>query len=205
MIISDNDDSQQCAHKGNLGGVVLESEVFKMLQHTLEDEGVIDTVVISSWKDNTPTAKKEFDFLIVSLPLKAIIHIEVKRTLNNKARETATKQLNKGLYLISNKVPFQKENNWKYLQCISYCYMDLTEQKTNDFLESHPFFKSKGNLLGDWWKSLMNQTSEGCSSKNLEKCKEESSTYLSILKYLFHQMFIQEDVLTQGILLFFFI
>ena len=185
-------------YKANLGGIILESEVFKMLQEKFENSRVQDTVVITGWKDNTPNAKKEFDFLIISLTLKAIIHIEVKRTLSKKAKEAATRQLDDGHNIINNKVPFAETSNWKYIQYISYCYKDENDQEISQFLESQSHFQSQGAQINDWLEDLSRQMPENYTAHDSPSCREDPTTYLRILKYFLHQMFIQEDVLTQG-------
>ena len=174
----------------------LESDFFKMLQQTLENSRVQDTVVITGWKDNTPSAKKEFDFLIISLPLKAIIHIEVKRTLIKKSKEKAINQLNDGHSIMINKVPFPKKGNWKYIQFICYCHKEENDEEIDQFLGSHSHSKCQEAQLCDGWNDLMNQVSK--ADLTYWERQENTGAYLNILKYLFHQMFIQEDVITQG-------
>ena len=166
-----------------------------MLQQSLVNLKVQDTVVISGWKDNTPSAKKEFDFLIISLPLKAIVHIEVKRTLNQKSKESAIKQLHDGHLIMGNRVPFLNKSNWKYIQYVCFSHVNANDEEINEFLMSNaePQLLALGTQFGDWWKDLMGQV-----QKIDWEPKENTSTYLNILKYLLHQMFIQEDVVTQG-------
>ena len=189
-------DDDQSIHKGNVGGIILESNVFKMHQQTFENLGVQDTVVICGWKDNTPSAKKEFDFLIISLPLKAIIHIEVKRTLNKKSKESATKQLDDGHSIMNNKVPFLKKRDWKYIQYICFSHLNANDDEIKEFLtHAESQILALGTQICDWWKDLMSKMPKKSS---LIKSQADIATYLNILKYLFHQMFIQEDVLTQG-------
>ena len=172
---------------------MLESEIFKLLQQMMEGSGVEDTVVISGWKDSDPRAKKEFDFLVVSLQMKAIVHIEIKRTLNEKTKNTVTKQLDDGHSILKGRVPFEAQSNWRYIQFILFSLRGTGDQEVERFLESHPhsLFTSPDTDLKDWWKGLM--TLMETPSK-----PEDFETYLNILKFYFHQMFIQEDVLTQG-------
>ena len=171
-----------------------------MLQQTFENLKVQDTVVISGWKDNTPSAKKEFDFLIISLPVKAIIHIEVKRTLNKKSKESATKQLNDGHLIMGTKVPFLNESNWKYIQYICFSHKNANDEEINELLKSNaePGVTVSGTQIGDWCKDLASQMTKDLITEEVQAKATDIATYLNILKYLFHQMFIQEDVLTQG-------
>ena len=196
VVQPDEETLKDSPHKPNFGGICLESELFKMLQQTFENLGVEDTVVISGWKDNTPSAKKEFDFLVISLPLKAIIHIEAKRTLIKKSKEKAINQLNDGHSIMKNKVPVPEASNWSYTQYICYCFKDEKDEEILQFLKSQSHFQSQEGQLCSWWKDLISQTSKVDSS--VQECKEDTETYLNILKYLVHQMFIQEEVLTQG-------
>jgi len=166
-----------------------------MFQEMMEGSGVEDTVVISGWKDSNPSGKKEFDFLIVSLSMKAIVHIEVKRTLNQKAKETVIKQLEDGHSAIKNKVPFQAKSKWEYIQFIFHSQRDSGDEEVDKFLQSSSqmHLSSPSTILADFWNGL--------TSKRLAETRrkpEDSETYLNILKFYFHQMFIQEDVLTQG-------
>ena len=165
-----------------------------MLQLALENTDVQDTVVISNWSDNTPTAKKEFDFLIISLPLKSIIHIEVKRTLDEKSKEKAIQQLDDGHSIISSKIPFQKESSWSYIQFICFSQLNDSNEEIGQFLKSHvPTIH-----ISEWWKGLFSRIPKDQQTDDALALKRDAETYLSVLKYLFHQMFIQEDVLTQG-------
>ena len=184
---------------------MLESDFFKELQRALEKSNVKNTVVISGWKDSTPSAKKEFDFLIISLALKAIIHVEVKRTLNKDSKDKAQKQLNDGVSTIRSKVPFQKNSNWKYFQYICYSFVKPDCQETKQYIDSHlPFeFKSHEQIC-DWWKNLTDEVSQDLSTGQSQSSQVDATTYLNILKYLFHQMFIQGDVLTPGEVCLFF-
>ena len=185
VVHPDTSTADNSAHKGNFGGILLESEIFKVLQQSLEKSTVQDTVVISGWSDNTPTAKKEYDFLIVSLALKVIVHIEVKRTLNKASKEKAIKQLDDGHSVISSIVPFPEARKWQYIQHICFNYgADEEVMASLDF---------RG-----WLKDLVSQILKYQETDGSNTFEEDTETYINILEYLLHQMFIQEDVLTQG-------
>lgn len=76
-----------------LTGDVQEDSFFNKLQAAVERNKVKDTFVISGWTDGGAEDRnnKEFDFLIVSLSLKAFLHIEVKNSSN---RETLRRPWN---------------------------------------------------------------------------------------------------------------
>ena len=185
-------------HESNLGGALLENEVFKLLQQMMEGSCVEDTVVISGWKDSNPKAKKEFDFLIVSLPMKAIVHIEVKRTLSEETKKKVVTQLEKGHSVIKGKVPFHAKSDWKYFQYILFSRRETNDDEIDKFLGSKRCsnFSCTSTDLGNWWQELV---SERLKVTSASKSKTgDSETYINILKFYFHQMFIQKDVLTQG-------
>ena len=63
----------------NLSGALVEEQLFKNLQSLFENRLQLkNTIVINGWKDNgtLDRSQKEFDFLILSLELKSIFHIE---------------------------------------------------------------------------------------------------------------------------------
>ena len=79
-------------------GAEEEENLFNKLRDVLTTLQVRNTIVINGWKDNGSQVRttKEFDFLIISEPLKTIVHIEVKRHLNAETRDKAAKQLENG-------------------------------------------------------------------------------------------------------------
>ena len=108
----------------------------------------------------------------------------MKRTLDEERKKKALEQLNGGYSIISSKVPFPKASKWKYIQCISF-----EEKKVEASIK-----------FQEWLNELLSQIQD--QSDGSQACEVDTETYLNILKYLLHQMFIQEDVLTQGKLLF---
>jgi hypothetical protein len=60
----------------------------------------------------------EIDFLIISLPLKSIVHIEAKRANTVNSRNSAGKQLERGLTFFKENFPFPA--NWKYIKMLAF-------------------------------------------------------------------------------------
>ena len=83
-------------HKKALSGANAEDNVFKNMKVTFENQKVQDTVVITGWKVKGLDRRVigESDFLIVSLPLEAIIHIEVKRSQKGSQKVETRKKNN---------------------------------------------------------------------------------------------------------------
>ncbi len=69
-----------------------------------------------------PDDKKvgDFDFSIVSLSAKAIIHVEVKRYLNEDVLKKATEQLEKAESYFLKAVPFPAFEGWRYLKFVYF-------------------------------------------------------------------------------------
>lgn len=195
IVILDADDLKHGnQNKMTLGGLLLEREFFKQLQQMMESSGVKDTVVINGWKDSNPHAKKEFDFLIVSLPLRAIIHIEVKRSLIKKTVEKVICQLNDGYSIIRSKIPFHSKSHWVYSQYTYFTHVETSDLDMHQFCETRFHLRTLNSIvdLSKWWTDL----SLGKNETPLQS--QDSETYLNILKYLLFQMYIQGDVTTQG-------
>jgi DNA replication protein DnaC len=188
----------------NLAGCEEEEKVFVKLQSTLEKSNVKDTVVISGWNVNTKGQKScEFDFLIVSEPLKTIFQMEVKRTHTQKSRKSAREQLQKGKQLFESKVIFPNKENWKYVKVMFFA---LNEQK-EDFKSSDFHFcqNCQSYILGPetdfsaWWEDmtfylsiLESQSSSTTLNRNI---------YTKTVQFLTHQMYIQGNCFTNQNLL----
>ena len=180
----------------NLTGSELEEEFFNKLQFAMEKSEIKDTFVISGWSDNGEKGRKmrEFDYLIVSLTLKTIIHIEVKSSSNTKSVEEAIRQLEDGKKFFLSCIPFPQDENWRYIQG-----MYIGNKVGNEFGQPcsscQNFMLTKGDDLSSWWIELVNQLTE-----NEEGCTNyPTTTYFGILKYLIFQMFLQDDCITKGL------
>ena len=205
------EESSSKDHKRAILGPKSEHEVFNELQKTLENKDVQNTVVINGWKvkDLDRTVTGESDFLIVSLPLEAIIHIEVKRSQEvsqggGKAGATekterdptikAAEQLERTKKLLLQNLPFPAAEKWHY---IKFIYFEFTDDVEMSRLcpTCKPHILNKGTDFAHWWEetstALAQEEGSTLDAKN-------TNTYNNIVKYLLHQMFIQEDVISSG-------
>ncbi len=127
----------------------------------------------------------EFDFLIVSEPLQTIFHIEVKRTCSKNTTDSAAKQLDRGLKLIQNKIPFPEKEEWKYVRMMCFGIAG----------EKHSIFCSRCQsfVLGstaDVWTEVTKTINWAVLAKT------STQTYFNILKYILYEMFKQESCAT---------
>ena len=88
--------------------------------------------------DNKLTTLGEFDFIVISLPLKSIIQIEAKRGNNEKNREHADIQLKRGKEFFAKNCPFPESENWKYKKMM--CFGETVEKDICD--QCKPFVLS---------------------------------------------------------------
>ena len=90
-----------------------------------------NTVVLSGLQlnelndNNKMTTLGEFDFIVISLPLKSIIHIEAKAGYNKSSRRSASEQLESGLTFFKEKLPLPASENWKYVKMM--CFGDSAD------------------------------------------------------------------------------
>jgi hypothetical protein len=129
--------------------------------------------------------KGEFDFLIVSKPLQTIFHLEVDRTCSKNTSDNAAKQLDRGLKMVQDNIPFPEQENWKYVRLM---YFEFNYKKNSIVCPECQKF-----VLGptkDIWveitKKIENPTNE----------IQSKSTYLNILKMFLYDMFKQETSAT---------
>jgi hypothetical protein len=171
----------------NVAGSEEEEAVYNQLRKSLQENGIKNTVVINSWKDKLTqkSAAAEFDFLIVSAPFQTIFHIEVKRTCTKSNTDKAAEQLESGLKLIRNTIPFPGKKNWKYVRLI---YFGQDKQKKSIFCA-----ECQKYIIGpskDIWSEITK------NSEQPSQAKSSNKTYLSILKFLLYEMFKQESCAT---------
>ena len=194
-------------HKKALSGSNAEENVFKKIKDTFENQKVQDTVVITGWKVKGLDRRVigESDFLIVSLPLEAIIHIEVKRSQkgsqkvetrkkNNDPTIKAAEQLERTkLHLLEN-LPFPTGENWTYVKFL-YFEIPVEEEMSKLCSSCKPHILNKGTDIVHWWSQIT--TTLAKEQRHTESAKSVQ-TYFKMVKYLLHQMFIQEDVISSG-------
>jgi hypothetical protein len=185
-----------------IAGCEEEEKVFAKIQSTLEKSNTKDTVVFSGWNVKGQDSC-EFDFLIVSEPLKTIFQIEVKKTNARKTRNSAKEQLQKGQNLLKTRISFPKEENWQH---VKYMFFALNE-KQEVFIASdspfccscQPYILGPGTDFSVWWEKM---------TSNLSHLKSQSPStpfnrdiYKQAIQVLTHQMYIQQDCITNQNLL----
>ena len=178
-------------HAKNFAGLKLEQTLFQKLQSALGK--VRDIIAISGWEVYGPDDKKvgEFDFLIISLQLRAVVHIEVKRQLDERSLDMAFQQLTKAENLLRRSVPFPASESWQHHK---FVYLEnITENELAKIC-----FRCQEQLIlrdtniGEWWTRVQQSALESNSSL------PRASTYLGIVKFVFYHMLAQENVITKG-------
>ncbi len=71
-------------------------------------------------KDLHSKTTGEIDFIIISLPLRSIIHIEAKRANTDSSRSSATKQLERGQAFFEENFTFPTSENWNYTKIMCF-------------------------------------------------------------------------------------
>jgi hypothetical protein len=115
------------------------------LRHATKDIHATNTVVLSGLKlkeANFQDESGEIDFLIVSLPLKSIIHIEAKKGNSNSNRRKASAQLKRGMTFFEENFPFPVSEKWNYIKMM--CFGESVETDICD--QCKPFVLS-GNFI----------------------------------------------------------
>jgi hypothetical protein len=174
----------------NVTGAEEEQKVFERLQKLLENDQVKDTLVISSWSDGGSNNRKnrEIDFLIISLPLKAIFQIEVKKISNKSNINDGVKQLKEGKNFFLSIIPFPSREEWSFVQVL---YFGTATSTLESCQNCQDFLLRPDTNLADWWNRLTKQFKT--------KVKQSSQdAYLNTIKYLLFQMFLQDDCITKG-------
>jgi len=88
----------------------------------MKEKDIKNAVVFSGLmlKDFNLLTVGEFDFIIISSASKSIIQIEAKRGNNQKNREHAEKQLNRGKKFFEENFPFPSSEEWKYVKMMCF-------------------------------------------------------------------------------------
>jgi hypothetical protein len=131
-------------------GSEFEDQLFKGLQSAMEKKNIQNTVVFSGLKiKNADLSEKgEFDFIIISLPLKSIVQIEAKKGNNEKNRQHADTQLNRGKKFFEENFPFPRSENWEYIKM-----MCLGESVTADICKNCQKFVLSANFVSSAGKT----------------------------------------------------
>jgi hypothetical protein len=132
-----------------------------------------NTVVLSGLKQKDLDSKTtgEIDFLIISLPLMSIIHIEAKRANTDTTRSSAAKQLIRGQAFFEENCPFPSSENWNYTKMM--CFGEPVDKDICD--DCKPFVLSanfiKMNMTQPVAKQIADQFISFWSSSNFCKGK----------------------------------
>ncbi len=137
-----------------------------------------------SLKDLNSKTTGEIDFLIISLPIKSIIHIEAKKGNNQSNRKKASDQLMRGLTFLKENVPFPISENWKYIKMM--CLGESVEKNICD--KCKPFVLSANFIETNKTKAVAEQIAnqfkafwEGCKvHKGIPKLTMEISLFLAV-------------------------
>ena len=178
-------------HEKNLAGKEVEQTVFQKVQSGLGK--VRDIVAISGWEVYGPDDKKvgDFDFLVISLQLKAVVHIEVKRQLDERSLDKAFEQLAKAENLFRSSVPFPVGERWSYLK---FVYFEILPESELAKICSRCRTQLIQNdaCFVEWWKLVQESALESNS------CPVPVTTYLCTIKFILYHMLAQENVITKG-------
>ena len=129
-----------------------------------------NAVVLSGLKlktANSQDASGEIDFLIISLPLKSIIHIEAKKGNSKSNRSKASAQLKRGLTFFKENFPFPVSEKWNYIKMM--CFGESVETDICDqckpfvlnanFIEANKT-QAVAKQIADQFKSFWNGREE---------------------------------------------
>jgi hypothetical protein len=121
-----------------------------------------NTVVLSGLQlnelndNNKMTTLGEFDFIVISLPLKSIIHIEAKAGYHKSSRRSASEQLESGLTFFKEKLPLPDSENWKYVKMM--CFGDSVD---NDIcVQCKPFILGTKFIIENTLQSISREIAQ---------------------------------------------
>ncbi len=182
----------------NLIGSNVEEKVFDKIGAALKKLKIKDTVVFNGWN---VTKKCEFDFLIVSEPLKTIFQIEIKRRRTNDDRKKAATQLKKGFDLFSSTIPFNVNNNWKYVRAM-YFGWDKKGKEFNSCDYGYCYF-CQSHILGPntdfevWWEQMTENITNEDNVHQQNEDDQSRTVYLDIVWYLICRLYLQRETITK--------
>lgn len=119
-------------------------------------------------RNNDSKTEGEIDFLIISSALKSIIQIEAKRGNNEKNREHAEKQLNRGQKFFEENFPFPSSEKWEYVKMMCFgesVAKDICENCKPFILDSNFIYEntiqSVSEEIADQYHSFLGLHSDG--------------------------------------------
>jgi hypothetical protein len=96
------------------------------------------------------TTLGEFDFIVISLPLKSIIHIEAKAGYHKSSRRSASEQLESGLTFFKEKLPLPATENWKYIKMM--CFGEFLDNEV--CVQCRPFILGTNFIIENTLQSI---------------------------------------------------
>ena len=151
-----DEDRRRCLKKfsSNLEGKKEEEKLYEMLKILFSKENVKNTVVINGFKNIQEARRQtgEFDFLIISEPLRTIVQVEVKSSYKQEAANKAFQQLEKGKVLFQEKIPFpyQEQCQWSYVKVVQFA-----ETSISCCTACQPFVLLKNSDVNQWWTDTL--------------------------------------------------
>jgi hypothetical protein len=140
--------------------------------------------------------------------------VEVKQTCSKINLKKAKEQLENGLNMFQENIPFSDSQNWNYIRVVYFAYAENKKSKgkkkvnkktqenphsSNIPKEAKPFenkcLKCQNFVIGpktdlsQWWKEL---------TKYVPQEEQQDDTYLNVLRFLLHQKYKQQDCTTTG-------
>jgi len=185
--LSEEKQRELTKYNSTIQGSIEEENIYNNIRAGLLKNDTHNTVVINGWKYQLTKRilKGEFDFLIVSEPHQAIFHIEVKKSYTETNCKEAAEQLDRGLKLFQEAIPFPEVEHWTYVRMMYFGF----DNQQQPFKNSNGWCRCKNFVLGpseDIWTDIL---------KAVEKpalANPSKNTYLNVLKFLLFEMYKQE-------------
>ncbi len=98
----------------------------------------------------------EFDFWIISASFRVIVQIEAKRSNSSSSRDSAKKQLEKGLTFLKENLSFPEEEDWSFVRTV--CFDDDSNGSECANCKNFVLHKRSQNFNNDleqWWQSIL--------------------------------------------------
>jgi len=178
-----------------LKGAVIEDNVLEEIRKFLEKEGINNCVVFNGWnglfdveKDGKVVREqREFDFLVIAINQRSVLHIEVKAALETKAMKKAGQQLKEGLKVFQENIPFHHDDQWIYTRAM---YFSQMKENITPCDACHSFVLDSQSFDKNFTEIFRRNLA-------MDVSKSVTSSFLDSLKFLLFQMYIQNDCTTQ--------
>jgi hypothetical protein len=185
--LSEEKQRELTKYNSTIQGSIEEENIYNNIRTGLQLNDTHNTVVINGWKYQVTKKilKGEFDFLIVSEPLKTIFHIEVKKSYSETSCKEAAEQLERGLKLFQETIPFPEVEHWTYVRMMYFGF----DNQQQPFKNSNGWCRCKNFVLGpseDIWTDILKTVGKPALAN------PSKNTYLNVLKFLLYEMHKQE-------------